>query len=78
LGRRYVDDTAIVTVESNCEINILRYRGYHALLTPFGKVFHVEKRWKLIREMGSGAYGVVMSVHPPSPSLASVKHSHSL
>jgi hypothetical protein len=38
--------------------------GYHALLTPFGKVFHVEKRWKLIREMGSGAYGVVMSVNP--------------
>jgi len=37
-------------------------RGYHSLLSSFGKVFHVEKRWKLIREMGSGAYGVVMSV----------------
>lgn len=24
----------------------------------------MEKRWKLIREMGSGAYGVVMSVSP--------------
>jgi mitogen-activated protein kinase 7 len=26
-------------------------------------VFYVKKRWKLIREMGSGAYGVVMCVH---------------
>jgi hypothetical protein len=41
---------------------LLRLRGYHALLSSFGKVFHVEKRWKLIREMGSGAYGVVMYV----------------
>ncbi|KAF8661297.1 hypothetical protein AX16_001396 [Volvariella volvacea WC 439] len=39
----------------------LRRRGYHSLLSSFGKVFHVEKRWKLIREMGSGAYGVVIS-----------------
>lgn len=38
------------------------YRGYHSLLSSFGKVFHVEKRWKLVREMGSGAYGVVMWV----------------
>ncbi len=37
-------------------------RGYHSLLSSFGKIFHVEKRWKLVREMGSGAYGVVMSV----------------
>lgn len=36
------------------------YRGYHALVSSFGKVFHVEKRWKMIRDMGSGAYGVVM------------------
>lgn len=35
-------------------------RGYHSLMSSFGKVFHVEKRWKLIREMGSGAYGYVM------------------
>lgn len=35
-------------------------RGYHSLMSSFGKVFHVEKRWKLIREMGSGAYGFVM------------------
>ncbi|KIY62489.1 kinase-like protein [Cylindrobasidium torrendii FP15055 ss-10] len=39
----------------------LRKRGYHALRSSFGKVFHVEKRWKLVREMGSGAYGVVVS-----------------
>ncbi|TFK51747.1 Pkinase-domain-containing protein [Heliocybe sulcata] len=39
----------------------LRRRGYHALHSSYGKVFHVEKRWKLIREMGSGAYGVVIS-----------------
>lgn len=38
----------------------LVYRGYHSLMSSFGKVFHVEKRWKLIREMGSGAYGYVM------------------
>ena len=31
-------------------------------MSSFGKVFHVEKRWKLIREMGSGAYGVVVCV----------------
>lgn len=30
-------------------------------MTSFGKIFHVEKRWKLVREMGSGAYGVVVS-----------------
>ncbi|KAF9462865.1 kinase-like domain-containing protein [Collybia nuda] len=39
----------------------LKRKGYHSLLSSFGKVFHVEKRWKLIREMGSGAYGVVIS-----------------
>jgi len=36
-------------------------QGYHSLMSSFGKVFHVEKRWKLIREMGSGAYGFVIS-----------------
>ncbi|KAF9786292.1 kinase-like protein [Thelephora terrestris] len=36
-------------------------RGYHALDSSFGKVFNVEKRWKIIREMGSGAYGFVVS-----------------
>ncbi|KAJ3874580.1 CMGC/MAPK protein kinase [Lentinula edodes] len=39
----------------------LRRRGYHTLQSSFGKTFHVEKRWKLVREMGSGAYGVVIS-----------------
>lgn len=41
-------------------IDISFVRGYHALVSSFGKIFHVEKRWKLIREMGSGAYGFVM------------------
>ncbi|OSD05535.1 kinase-like protein [Trametes coccinea BRFM310] len=36
-------------------------KGYHALQSSFGKIFHVEKRWKLIRELGSGAYGFVIS-----------------
>ncbi|KAF7970027.1 hypothetical protein HWV62_25324 [Athelia sp. TMB] len=31
------------------------------LPSSFGKPFHVEKRWKLVREMGSGAYGYVIS-----------------
>ncbi|KAG5647459.1 hypothetical protein DXG03_009390 [Asterophora parasitica] len=48
----------------------LRRKGYHSLLSSFGKVFHVEKRWKLIREMGSGAYGVVIQ-----PNLASLGSS---
>lgn len=40
-------------------------RGYHSITTSFqNKVFHLEKRWKLVRELGSGAYGVVMYVHP--------------
>ncbi|KAJ3561800.1 hypothetical protein NP233_g9974 [Leucocoprinus birnbaumii] len=39
----------------------LRRRGYHSLSSTFGKVFHVEKRWKLVREMGAGAYGVVIA-----------------
>ncbi|KAG2157844.1 kinase-like protein [Suillus bovinus] len=39
----------------------MRRRGYHSFMTSFGKMFHVEKRWKLVREMGSGAYGVVVS-----------------
>ncbi|KAJ7355392.1 Pkinase-domain-containing protein [Mycena albidolilacea] len=39
----------------------MKRKGYHSLHSSFGKVFHVKKRWKLIREMGSGAYGVVIS-----------------
>ncbi|KIJ65683.1 hypothetical protein HYDPIDRAFT_187390 [Hydnomerulius pinastri MD-312] len=39
----------------------MKKRGYHTFMSSFGKVFHVEKRWKLVREMGSGAYGVVVS-----------------
>ena len=46
-------------------------RGYHALHSSFGKVFNLEKRWKIIREMGSGAYGfVVFVVSPPLDSLS--------
>ncbi|KAI8996580.1 kinase-like domain-containing protein [Trametes punicea] len=40
---------------------ITNRKGYHSLMSSFGKVFHVEKRWKLIRELGSGAYGFVIS-----------------
>ncbi|KAF8159679.1 kinase-like domain-containing protein [Crassisporium funariophilum] len=39
----------------------LRRRGYHSIVSSFHKVFHLEKRWKLVRELGSGAYGVVIS-----------------
>ena len=39
----------------------LQNSGYHSLKS-FDQTFHLEKRWKLVREMGSGAYGVVMSV----------------
>lgn len=52
-----------VHAQSQCVLNLnfgVYYRGYHSLMSSFGKVFHVEKRWKLIREMGSGAYGYVM------------------
>jgi len=38
----------------------LRKRGYHSIKS-FDQTFHLEKRWKLVREMGSGAYGVVIS-----------------
>ncbi|KAA1468856.1 Pkinase-domain-containing protein [Dentipellis sp. KUC8613] len=38
----------------------LKKRGYHAIRC-FDKTFYLEKRWKLIRELGSGAYGVAIS-----------------
>ncbi|KAJ7623310.1 kinase-like protein [Roridomyces roridus] len=38
---------------SNSETEMDR-KGYHSLRSSFGKTFHVKKRWKLIREMGSG------------------------
>jgi hypothetical protein len=52
-----------------CNAFYLPHSGYHSLKS-FDQTFHLEKRWKLVREMGSGAYGVVMSVRipPPSPS----------
>ncbi|KAI0057232.1 Pkinase-domain-containing protein [Artomyces pyxidatus] len=53
-ARKVQDDTDPFSEEN------LRKRGYHTLKS-FDKVFHVEKRWKLVREMGSGAYGVVIS-----------------
>lgn len=43
---------------------ILSHSGYHSIKS-FDQTFHLEKRWKLVREMGSGAYGVVMSVRHP-------------
>ncbi|KAF8909399.1 kinase-like domain-containing protein [Gymnopilus junonius] len=39
----------------------LRRRGYHTIVSSFQQVFHLERRWKLVRELGSGAYGVVIS-----------------
>ncbi|PPQ63319.1 hypothetical protein CVT24_006764 [Panaeolus cyanescens] len=39
----------------------LRRRGYHSIVSSFDKIFHLERRWKLVRELGSGAYGVVIS-----------------
>ncbi|KAH9935943.1 kinase-like protein [Epithele typhae] len=44
-----------------CVESKTKRQGYHGLVSSFGKVFHVEKRWKLIRELGSGAYGFVVS-----------------
>jgi hypothetical protein len=52
-----------------CDVSLAEsvgLRGYHALNSSFGKVFNVEKRWKIIREMGSGAYGFVVFVDPLS------------
>lgn len=46
-------------------------------MSSFGKVFHVERRWKLVREMGSGAYGVVMYVSGPAAISAKAHISHS-
>ena len=42
-------------------------------MSSFGKVFHVERRWKLVREMGSGAYGVVMYV-PAAAAISARAH----
>jgi hypothetical protein len=41
------------------QCNLFSRSGYHSLKS-FDQTFHLEKRWKLVREMGSGAYGVVM------------------
>ncbi|CDZ97124.1 cog complex component [Phaffia rhodozyma] len=38
----------------------LEERGYHSFMC-LGRPFHVEKRWKLVRELGQGAYGLVIS-----------------
>ncbi|KAI0367000.1 kinase-like protein [Pilatotrama ljubarskyi] len=49
------------THAANRSEDMTNRKGYHALMSSFGKVFHVEERWKLIRELGSGAYGFVIS-----------------
>ncbi|KIJ55660.1 hypothetical protein M422DRAFT_78639, partial [Sphaerobolus stellatus SS14] len=36
-------------------------RGYHILLPSNGKPFYVEDRWRMVRELGQGAYGTVIS-----------------
>ncbi|KAK7030720.1 mitogen-activated protein kinase [Favolaschia claudopus] len=59
-GRSRVRKPDQAASESEIEGDMKR-NGYHSLQSSFGKVFHVKKRWKLIREMGSGAYGVVIS-----------------
>ncbi|KAF8518982.1 kinase-like protein [Hysterangium stoloniferum] len=41
-------------------VDNLRKRGYHTLRSSF-KPFHVENRWRLVRELGQGAYGMVIS-----------------
>lgn len=38
-------------------------RRYPTPMSSFGKVFHVEKQWKLVREMGSGMYRAIVCVH---------------
>jgi len=43
-------------------MGVISSRGYHTIVSSFNKVFHLERRWKLVRELGSGAYGVVMYV----------------
>ena len=63
--RRFVCSTPFIHTIS-CFWLTDRFRGYHALSSSFGKVFNVEKRWKIIREMGSGAYGFVVFVDPAS------------
>ncbi|KAF8074985.1 kinase-like protein [Lyophyllum atratum] len=55
-GRSRVRRTSNPFSEEN-----LRRKGYHSLLSSFGRSFTSRGRWKLIREMGSGAYGVVIS-----------------
>jgi len=62
-GRR--ETTFILPVDDYNKMHFPR-SGYHSLKS-FDQTFHLEKRWKLVREMGSGAYGVVMSVRVPSP-----------
>ncbi|KAG8985921.1 hypothetical protein FRB90_004363, partial [Tulasnella sp. 427] len=37
----------------------LEKRGYHTF-SVLGKDFHVDKRWKFVRELGQGAYGIVV------------------
>ena len=60
--RRFVYSPAPFSVRFPAFGLHIGFRGYHALSSSFGKVFNVEKRWKIIREMGSGAYGFVVFV----------------
>ncbi|KAG8907676.1 hypothetical protein FRB99_002754 [Tulasnella sp. 403] len=45
-------------------------RGYHTF-NVLGKDFHVDKRWKFVRELGQGAYGIVVYVKSTFGSPAS-------
>ncbi|KAG8942712.1 hypothetical protein FRC04_003542 [Tulasnella sp. 424] len=44
----------------------LEKRGYHTF-SVLGKDFHVDKRWKFVRELGQGAYGIVVYVPTTNP-----------
>jgi mitogen-activated protein kinase 7 len=37
------------------------FRDYHTILT-MNRLFHVPTRWRLIRPLGQGAYGLVIQV----------------
>ena len=65
LRKRYVSRGANFYFTVYKTSYIFQRSGYHSLKS-FDQSFHLEKRWKLVREMGSGAYGVVMLVRVPS------------
>ncbi|KAG9047535.1 hypothetical protein FS837_002059 [Tulasnella sp. UAMH 9824] len=47
----------------------LEKRGYHTF-NVLGKDFHVDKRWKFVRELGQGAYGIVVELSLAQDSIS--------